>query len=130
MGNNSNRDDRQALSRGFQTFAASGIRTIARGPNSNVPLAVPAFRLGSTVYLVLGDAFFTGQSSSGVAMSNAIGFQGMSLSQIQDALLIHEYLHKTGVVGPDSNGQNICSAQWQNGYRLNGCLGGCARCVL
>ena len=44
----------------------------------------------------------------------------MSLSQIQDAILIHEYLHRTGVVGHDSQNQRIVLP---NGRVVNGSTG-------
>ena len=34
-------------------------------------------------------------------------FSGMSMSEMQETVLIHELLHLTGIVGEDSAGQTI-----------------------
>jgi hypothetical protein len=47
-------------------------------------------------------------------------FSGMPLPQEQQLMVIHEFLHWTGVAGADNNGQRI---RFPNGDVVNGSAG-------
>ena len=79
--------------------------TIRQISSANLPSGtssnVPAFTTGpdGIIYLVSGGAFFTG-TVNGKPLG---GFaSGMSLSNFDQLVILHEFLHYTGVAGPDS----------------------------
>ncbi len=66
--------------------------------------------------------FFTGIDQNGASVltnPNSV-FNGLTLSQMQETILIHELLHATQVVGADSAGQNITLG---NGQVVRGSAG-------
>jgi hypothetical protein len=80
---------------------------------------VPAFTTGKDgfIYVVSGSAFFTGT----VGGSPVGGFaSGMTLSDFQQLVIIHEFLHQYGIAGADSEGQKITLA---NGDTVKGSVG-------
>jgi hypothetical protein len=64
--------------------------------------SVTAFTTGTfgLIYIMANGGFFTGRQN-GVAMSNQSPWQGMSMAAIQESVLIHEFMHYMGIVGPD-----------------------------
>ena len=66
--------------------------------------------------------FVTGILANGVPVTQAISpnFRGLTLSQVDEVILIHELLHFTGAVGDDDSGQSITLA---NGAAVVGIAG-------
>ncbi len=92
--------------------------------SSAIPLDVGAETTGinGTIYIASNRYFVTGILASGAPITQATSpnFQGLTLSQIDSLILIHELLHFTGAVGDDDNGQAITLA---NGVKVYGSFG-------
>jgi hypothetical protein len=84
--------------------------------------SIPAFTTGTfgIIYVVANGGFFTGKQN-GVVMSNQSPWQGLSMSAIQESVLIHEFMHFMGVVGPDRDPNSRHSLP--NGHTVNGSMG-------
>jgi RHS repeat-associated protein len=95
-------EDRAVLSNLFTEFVAT-IRTLGASQVADGP-SVPAFTTDAhgLTYIVLGGAFFTG-TLNGKPLLGA--FSGLTLNEDQELILIHEFLHYEGVVGPDKHAE-------------------------
>jgi len=117
---------RRALGRKFENLwngdsNSSKIRTI--NPSNMPPetSGVVAFTTGTLglIYVVSGGGFFTG-IQNGKAISTIDPWVGMNLSQIQELVLIHEFMHYMGIVGPD---RDPLEYTLPNGQRVKGSSG-------
>jgi hypothetical protein len=74
------------------------------------------------IYIASNRFFVTGILANGTPVTQATSpsFQGLSLSQIDEVVVIHEFLHLTGAVGADNAGQSITLA---NGATVAGSVG-------
>jgi len=95
------------------------------GPfGDNVPPGVGAQTTGinGTIMIASNRYFVTGVLSNGTPVTQATtpNFQGLTLSEINEVILIHELLHFTGAVGDDNNNQAITLA---NGVNVTGSAG-------
>ena len=121
-GENNTPEARRALSAKLSSLGDNnGIRLIYRenmpeGTNTTYAFTTGTFGL---IYVVAPGAFFDGMLSTGGQISNSAGFSRMSLAQVQEAVIIHEFLHYMGVVGPDA-GQAIPSYTLPNGRVVRG----------
>ena len=114
-------EQRQMLSEQLQYVADSGdLRVISPNalPQGTSP-NVPAFTTGTWgfIYVVSGSAFFTNTTPTGQSLGGA--FQGLTLSQTQELIVVHEFLHWEGV-GPDNAGQTYILP---NGDKVTGSQG-------
>jgi RHS repeat-associated protein len=111
-------DDRVALSQAFQNYGADDVRVLPQG-SSNLPATVPAETTAAYgyTYVVQGGSFFT-NTMAGQPLGGA--FSGLSTSQTQDVILIHEFMHYLGLVGDDNAGQQYTFA---NGDTVTGSNG-------
>ena len=114
-------EQRQMLSEQLQYVADSGdLRMISPNalPQGTSP-NVPAFTTGTWgfIYVVSGSAFFTNTTPTGQSLGGA--FQGLTLSQTQELIVVHEFLHWEGV-GPDNAGQTYILP---NGDKVTGSQG-------
>jgi hypothetical protein len=69
------------------------------------------------VWIIEGGAFFSG-TDNGTTLGGA--FSGLSVSGIQQVILIHEFFRVLGLVGPDRDGQKYTLA---NGATVEGSAG-------
>ena len=104
--------------------ASGGIRLAGFDPNDNGPPAgVGAVTQNDgTIYIAANRYFFTGIDQNGASVltnPNSV-FNGLTMSQMQETILIHELLHSTGIVGADNAGQMI---QLGNGQVVQGSAG-------
>src|SRR5579884_1741359 len=75
-------------------------------PQPLIPPNTPAITTGQGgfIYIILGGSFFTG-TVNGRALG---GFaSGMPLAAFQQLVILHEFLHWTGIAGPDNRDQKI-----------------------
>ena len=90
----------------------------------NVPAGVGAQTTGvdGIIQIASNRYFVTGILANGTPVTQATSpnFQGLSLSQVDDVILIHELLHFTGAVGSDNAGQTITLG---NGATVTGSVG-------
>jgi RHS repeat-associated protein len=76
--------------------------------DSGVNAAVGAATISGVIYIATNRYFFTGIQANGAsAMGPGTVFDGMTMQQMQQAILIHELLHLTGVVGSDNANQTV-----------------------
>ena len=75
---------------------------------------------GSMIQIASNRYFVTGILANGASLTAATGFQGLTLLQADELILIHELLHFVGVVGADDAGQRI---GFPNGDIVNGSAG-------
>jgi RHS repeat-associated protein len=70
---------------------------------------VGAYHLNGNIYIATNRYFFTGIDQEGASvLTNPMSvFNGLTYNQMQEVILIHEFLHASGVVGNDSEGQTI-----------------------
>jgi hypothetical protein len=61
----------------------------------------------NVIYIASNRFFFTGQFNGGPVTQTTVDFQGLTQSQVQEVMLIHEMLHLTGTVGDDNQDQQI-----------------------
>jgi RHS repeat-associated protein len=103
-------------------YANNQIRLLPFG--DNVPAGVGAQTTGinGIIQIASNRYFVTGMLANGTPITQATSpnFQGLSLSQIDEVILIHELLHFTGSVGADNAGQSITLA---NGVTVTGSVG-------
>jgi RHS repeat-associated protein len=103
-------------------YANNQIRLLPFG--DNVPAGVGAQTTGinGIIQIASNRYFVTGILANGTPITQATSpnFQGLSLSQIDEVILIHELLHFTGSVGADNAGQSITLA---NGVTVTGSVG-------
>ena len=94
--------NRAALGNMLAGLADSGTIRLLSG--SNTPANIPAFTTDTLglIYIVQGGSFFTGKYN-GQPLGGA--FSGLSLSQDQQLIIIHEFMHYMGIVGPDNDNQ-------------------------
>jgi len=94
--------NRAALGNMLAGLVDSGSIRLLSG--SNTPASVPAFTTDTLgiIYIVQGGSFFTG-TYNGQPLGGA--FSGLSLSQDQQLIIIHEFMHYMGIVGPDNANQ-------------------------
>jgi RHS repeat-associated protein len=113
-------EQRQVLSGQLQYLADAGdLRVISPSAlPAGTPAGVAAFTTGlwGFVYVIAGGPFFTG-TSNGQPLSGP--FQGLTLPQVQELTIIHEFLHWEGL-GPDNAGQTYTLP---NGDTVTGSLG-------
>jgi hypothetical protein len=95
-------------------YANNHIRLVPFG--QNIPSGVGAETAGTgangLILIALNRFFVTGVLANGIPVTQASSpnFQGLSLSQIDAVIIIHEFLHLTGAVGDDNAGQSITLA--------------------
>jgi RHS repeat-associated protein len=51
--------------------------------------------------------FFTGILANGSSVLNTVDFSGLNMQQMQETIIIHEFMHLEGFVGADNKGQTI-----------------------
>jgi RHS repeat-associated protein len=97
----------QGLAQTLENLADQGIiRQISSNSlPPNTPANIPAFTSGpgGIIYAVTGGSFFTG-TLSGSPLGGV--FSGMPLASIQQLMILHEFMHYEGVVGPDRKNQS------------------------
>lgn len=71
------------------------------------------------MYFISGRSFFTG-TNNGQPLS-AAPFSGLSLPLLRDLMIIHEFMHYMGIVGPDASGTEQYILP--NGMIVTGSLG-------
>jgi hypothetical protein len=71
------------------------------------------------IYIVSQGAFFTG-SHNGKPLSKLDAWKGMKLGSIRESMIIHEFMHHMGIVGPDNEGQEYVLP---NGQQVRGPTG-------
>ena len=93
----------------FGTDVAPGVGAKTTGVNGLIEIASNRY-------------FVTGMLASGTSITQATSpnFQGLSLLQIDEVIVIHEMLHFVGAVGNDSSGESITLA---NGVTVVGSVG-------
>ena len=102
------------------TFGTSSVAAILQaaydnnqiwiGPfGDNIPSGVQAQNTGTNgvIQIASNRAFVTGILADGTAITQAEGFKGLSFSQADELILLHELLHFTGSVGSDNASQKI-----------------------
>jgi hypothetical protein len=113
-------EQRHLLSNVLQGASDAGkFRTISKASlPSGTPDGVAGFTTDTLglIYFVQGGAFFTGQQD-GKPLGGAL--QGLTLSQTQELMVIHEYLHYWGI-GADNANQEYTMA---NGDKVVGSAG-------
>jgi len=103
-------------------YAGGQVRLVPFG--SDVPAGVGAETTGvNGMILIASNRYFvTGILADGAPVTEATSpnFQGLTLSQIDEVILIHELLHFTGAVGDDNANQSITLG---NGVTVKGSAG-------
>ncbi len=51
--------------------------------------------------------FFTGILENGTSVLNTVDFSGLTMLQMQETIIIHEFMHYEGLIGADNNNQQI-----------------------
>jgi hypothetical protein len=88
----------------LQTWDDGLIRDTDTPPlNSNGDVPAWTTQGAGIIYILSTGSFFTGKGQNGGILQGA--FQGLSLTEIQGAMIIHEFLHFEGVIGDDNGGQ-------------------------
>ena len=111
-------EQRQVLSQQFQYVADNNYYHLITAQAAGVGPNTGAFvspdettNVMGGIFVITGGLFFTGQINGHPAVA------GLTVSQIQELVVIHEMLHWEGAVGPDDNGQQYTLA---NGDKVTG----------
>ena len=118
---NNTPDNRKALSQELLDVPANGGVAImsaqnAKSINPGIPAYVPDDQ--DVIIFVQDRAFFTGVGPDGKPLQGA--FAGLSWTQIDDLIVIHEFMHYIGLIGPDNANQTYTLA---NGTTVHGSMG-------
>ena len=110
----------------FGDNIAPGVLAQTTGTNGMIQIASGRAFFTGTVLLptTTASSTTTGGSISGYdtrSLSSCAGFGGLSSSESQQLILMHELLHFMGVVGPDNQGQSIYNLP--NGETVTGSTG-------
>ncbi len=99
---------------GDPTDAAQLLQVVADNQIVVVPFQAPAPGVGAqtnqstdTIYIASNRYFFTGILANGSSVLDTPDFSGLTMLQMQETIIIHEFLHLEGFVGADNNNQQI-----------------------
>lgn len=108
----------KAASRRLQQAFDGGdfkVMTSALAEASGIKTSVPGFTTeDGVIFSIEGRSFFTGELN-GKPLGG--GFQNLAIGYMQELMIIHEFMHKMGLVGPDDAGHTYTLA---NGRRVSG----------
>lgn len=114
-------DDRKALSQQLLDVLANGGVSIlsaqnAKSINSSIPAYVPDNQ--DVIIFIQDRTFFTGVGPDYKPLGGA--FAGLDTAQVDDLIVIHEFMHYIGMIGPDNANQTYTLA---NGTTVHGSMG-------
>jgi hypothetical protein len=61
----------------------------------------------SAIYIASNRYFFTGILADGTSALNTVDFRGLTMTQMQQTIILHEMIHYTRAAGADNAGQEI-----------------------
>jgi RHS repeat-associated protein len=105
---------RKDLAQELGTLVPDGNLVVTTDPSAS-PTNPAWYDDDGIINILSGGSFFTGKINGKSVLT-----EGQSLSQFQELLIIHEFLHLTGVVGDDNTNQTIT---FPNGDKVTGSVG-------
>lgn len=88
-------------------YADGQVNLYPFGDNVNPGVMAQTTETNGRIQIAANRGFVTGILANGSSLTSVPEFQGLSLSQIDEVILIHELLHFTGTAGSDNEGQSI-----------------------
>ena len=117
-------ENRKAISAKLQGVLGDGlIRAISEENAGSVDANVPGWTTDTfgLIYFVAGRSFTTG-TYQGKHLGETSAWRGLSTPEIRQSMVIHEFMHWMGIIGPDSGNYSNREYTLPNGTRVRGSI--------